>query len=322
MRCVDLVLIGLIGKGAVMTIVVGVGADDTKADAVALGAVTSQLLDESVTLVHVHPPTIDYSNVGHVDAEWAAYLREQSDDVLAAATTQLTKLGWSGAVERRVVSARAVSRGLMKVAEELGSLAIVIGPGLQAHDGHVAMGSIAQSLLHGGSCAILMAPEGYQASVPHALGRLVVGFQDTEESRRAVAAAHLIAQAAGVSVELLTVVSRATRIFTPRLGRDPESAVMQALVEREMQAQDQVLAEQGIAGVVVQGDTVGQAMSAFNWRADDLFVLASSTAGPLQRVLLGDSSHKLVRASSSPVLVLPRFSKHDRAPSMTESPIA
>lgn len=289
-----------------MTIVVGVGTDDTRADAVALGAVTARLLGESLTLVHVHPPTIDYPSVGHVDAEWAAFLREQSDEALAAAADQLTQLGGSGTVDRRVVSARSISRGLMEVAEELGARAIVIGPGLRTHDGHVAMGSIAQSLLHGGSCAILMAPEGYQSCAPRALGRLVVGFQDTEESRRAVVAVRAIAQAAGVPIELLTVVSRATRIFTPRLGRDPESAVMQALVEREKAAQDQVLAELGIPGVVVQGDTVEQAMAAFDWRHDDLFVLASSTAGPLQRVVLGDSSHKLVRASSSPVLVLPR----------------
>lgn len=289
-----------------MTIVVGVGTDDTRADAVALGAVMARLLDESVTLVHVHPPTIDYPSVGHVDAEWAAFLREQSNEALVAAATQLTQLGGSGTVDRRVVSARAVSRGLMEVAEELGARAIVIGPGLHTHDGHVATGSIAQSLLHGGSCAIVMAPEGYQACAPRALGRLVVGFQDTEESRRAVAAAHAMATMAGVPLELLTVVSRATRIFTPRLGRDPEGLVMQALVEREKQAQDQVLAQQGIPGVVVQADTVEQAMAAFDWRADDLFVLASSTAGPIQRVLLGDSSHKLVRASTTPVLVLPR----------------
>lgn len=289
-----------------MTIVVGVGTDDTRADAVALGAVTARLLGESLTLVHVHPPTIDYPSVGHVDAEWAAFLREQSDEALAAAADQLTQLGGSGSVDRRVVSARSISRGLMEVAEELGARAIVIGPGLRTHDGHVAMGSIAQSLLHGGTCAIAMAPEGYRDRAPRAIGRIVLGFQDTEESRNAVEVAHRFAQESETPIELLTVVSRATRIFSPRLGRDPESAVMQTLVQREGEAQEKVQAQYGIPGVVVQGDTVEQAMCAFDWHADDLFVLASSTAGPLQRVLLGDSSHKLVRASSSPVMVLPR----------------
>jgi len=292
-----------------MTVIVGIGADDTSADAVALGALTAQLLQDSVTLVHVHPPTVDYPSMGHVDAEWADYLREQSREALGHAIQQLEHVGFDGHVDQRVISSRAVSRGLMQLADELHSRAIVIGPGLRTHDGHVAMGSIAQSLLHGGTCAILMAPEGYQKNAPSALGRLVVGFQDTEESRRAVTAAHAIAQLAGVSMELLTVVSRATRIFNPRLGRDPEGAVMQALVEQAKRAQDHIFLEHGIPGVVVQGDSVEQAMAAFDWRVNDLFVLASSTAGALQRVLLGDSSHKLVRASTTPVLVLPRYSE-------------
>lgn len=291
-----------------MTIIVGVGADETRPDAVALGALTARLLDESVTLVHVHPPTVDYPSVGHVDAEWAAYLRDQSGETLDAAVAQLHEWAPELDVHRRVVAARSVSRGLVEAAEEIGARAIVIGPGLRTHDGHVAMGSIAQSLLHGGTCAITMAPEGYRDRAPRAIGRLVLGFQDTEESRRAVDVVRVMAQTRGVPVELLTVVSRATRIFTPRLGRDPEGAVMQALVEREKEAQDRIHAQFGIPGTVVQGDTVEQAMSAFDWRSDDLFVLASSTAGPIQRVLLGDSSHKLVRACSSPVFVLPRHS--------------
>ena len=292
-----------------MTVIVGISDDDTSADAVVLGALTAKLLQESVTLVHVHPPTVDYPSMGHVDAEWAEYLSEQSREALDGAEAQLAHVGFDGHVDQRVISSRAVSRGLMRLADELQSRAIVIGPGLRTHDGHVAMGSIAQSLLHGGNCAILMAPESYQKNAPAELGRLVVGFQDTEESRQAVTAAHAIAALAGVSMELLTVVSRSTRIFNPRLGRDPESVVMKAIVEQAMRAQDHIFREQGIPGVVVQGDSVEEAMAEFDWRAHDLFVLASSTAGALQRVLLGDSSHKLVRASTTPVLVMPRYSE-------------
>ncbi len=77
-------------------------------------------------------------------------------------------------------------------------------------------------------------------------------------------------------MHLLTVVLRMMRILGARIGRDPERAVMQG------------------------------AMSHFDWQDSDVFVAASSSLGVLSRVFLGDLTHKLLRASTVPAVVLPR----------------
>jgi nucleotide-binding universal stress UspA family protein len=291
-----------------MRIVVGVSPDDSGADAVALGAVLARLLDASIVLAYIHPPTVDYPSMGHVDAEWAAFLQERGDATLGRATAQLDQEWQISDVQRTVMANSSVSRGLKAVGESSDASIIVVGPDSAARDGRVALGSIAHSLLHGGAMAVAVAPEGYRETAPDHLDRLVVGFRDTSESRAVLQTAADIAAGRSISVQLLTVVLRTTRIIGARVGRDPERAVMDSLAARERQAQDTVLSTAASSwhGAVVVGDTAEAAMARFTWRDSDLFVMGSSRFGALRRVLLSDTSHKLLRASTVPAIVLPR----------------
>jgi len=289
-------------------IVVGVAPDESGEDAVALAAVMARLLEAQITLAFVHPPTIDFPSMGHVDAEWAAFLAERSDATLARAR-EILRDEWSIADVDTVTRPRAsVGRGLRDAANEVGAVMVVIGPGSEGVQGHVALGSVAHSLLHGGGAAVALAPEGYRETAPEAIGRIVVGFQDTPESDYAVRLSAEVAQPRGVPLHLLTVVLRMTRILGARVGRDPERQVMEALVAHERGAQQAFIESSGmpIAGSVVEGDTAGRAMSRFDWHDDDVFVAASSSLGVLSRVFLGDLTHKLLRACTVPAVVLPR----------------
>lgn len=291
-----------------MTILVGVSPDEAGADAVALGAVLSSLIGESLTLAHVHPPTIDYPSMGNVDAEWAAFLRERSLATLRAARQQLAS-DWGISPETEVISAHSsVSRGLLKVAQEVQATFIVVGPGPGGRDGHLSLGSTAHSLLHGGDVGVGLAPEGYRETAPDRLDRLVVGFRTGEQGDRVAQWAQKMSARTRVGVELFTAVIRATRIVGARLGRDPERAVMQALCEQGEEAQRMTIQKlgDGLSGFVAQGDTAAQAMGGFPWRNGDLFVLGSSSFGTIRKVFLGDTSLKLLRAATVPALVLPR----------------
>lgn len=291
-----------------MRIVVGVSPDESGEDGLALGAVLARLLGASITLAFVHPPTIDYPSMGHVDAEWSAFLRERSQDALDHAA-HILRDEWSiDGVDTMVVARSSVGHGLRDAADEVGALVIVIGPGSDGVEGHLALGSVAHTLLHGGSAAVALAPEGYREVAPEAIERLIVGFQDTPEAEYAVGIAENVARPHGLPLELLTVVLRMTRILGARIGRDPERAVMQALVEHEEEAQARFIERSGlpITGRVVQGDTAGRAMSRFDWQDSDVFVAASSSLGLLSRVFLGDLTHKLLRACTVPAVVLPR----------------
>lgn len=291
-----------------MRIVVGVSPDESGADGLALGALLARLLGASITLTFVHPPTIDYPSMGHVDAEWAAFLQERSAAALTDAARTLRDEWAIDDVETLVVAKASVAHGLRDASDDVGAIVIVIGPGSEGVDGHLALGSVAHSLLHGGRAAVALAPEGFREVAPDSIERLVVGFQDTPESEYAVRLAASVAQPHGVPMHLLTVVLRMTRILGARIGRDPERQVMQALVEHEISAQQAFIARSGlpITGSVVEGDTAGRAMSRFPWEDGDVFVAASSSLGVLSRVFLGDLTHKLLRACTVPAVVLPR----------------
>ncbi len=294
-----------------MTVIVGVSPDDSGTDAVALGALMARLLGQRITLVHVHPPTIDYPSIGHVDAEWRAFLTERGNGLLDNATEQLARQWDCTEVDRRMVAVRSVSQGLREMAEELDASAVVIGSKPRHHEGRIVFGSVAHALLHGASQSVAMAPEGFRDAAPGALDRLVVGFSAAEESKETLRLASQVAADASIAIELLTVVLRATRIVNPRLGRDPEQAILSALVEQETAAQQEVLRDKGIAGRVVQGDTAEDAMRAFDWHPGDAFVLGSSTRSIWNRVLLGETSHKLIRVSTVPVVILARMVETD-----------
>lgn len=291
-----------------MRIVVGVAPDESGEDGLALGAVLARLLDARITLAYVHPPTIDYPSRGHVDAEWSAFLAERAEMTLARAREVLAR-DWSITdVESVSIPRSSVGHGLRDVADDVGAVMVVIGPGSEGADGRLSLGTVAHTLLHGGGAAVALAPEGYREIAPETVQRLVVGFQDTPETEYAVRIAADVAGPAGIPVELLTVVIRMTRILGARIGRDPERAVMQALAEHESRAQQRFIeaADLPISGEVVQGDTAGRAMARFDWQDSDVFVAASSSLGLISKVFLGDLTHKLLRACTVPAVVLPR----------------
>lgn len=291
-----------------MRILVGVSSDDAGSDAVALGAVLSRLLDASLVLAYVHPPTSEVPGMDHVDAEWAAYLQDRADATLDRATTQLATDWRIVDVETTTVASPSVSRGLRREARGMEATITVLGPCRGAQAGRIGIGSIASSLLHGGETAVGLAPEGYRESAPESVGRLVIGFRGTPESRAVLATAHEIAQRRGIPVHLLTAVIRTTWISGSSLRGDPERAVLDSLEQQEHAAQARAIADTdpAIVGDVIQADSAEQACEAFPWRSDDLFVTASSRYGPVRRVLLGDVAYKLLRSCPAPAIVMPR----------------
>lgn len=291
-----------------MSIIVGVSPDESGADAVALGAVIGRLLGEDLVLVHVHPPTIDYPSIGNVDAEWATFLAERSASILEAADQRLTTEWGITAADRMTVANSSVGRGLIEAAERAGGSLVVLGPGPNGRASHVCLGFTAHSIVHSGQVGVALAPEGFQKRTPEEIRRLVVAFRADAKNESLLAWSQAVAQKAHLEMALLSLVLRVTRIDGARLGRDPERAVLETLVEIQHKAQQEVQARLGgtITGTVLQGDTADQAMDDFGWRSGDLLVLGSSRFGALSRVFLGDSGLKVVRAATVPVLVLPR----------------
>ena len=286
-----------------MKILVGVIPDDCAADAMALAGVLQRAFGAEVVLGHIFAAPADSAGKRKVDAEWVAYLRSDAVQIVADAAVEAPRRGLAH-FETAIHGHRSSGVGLSELGHRIGADMIVIGSAPGAPNGRFLIGSTADQLLHGSHVPVALAPAGYRRSSPPDLARLVVAFQDTPESHKALewAAEH----GAGLQLTALTVMIR-HRIMGSNLAFDTEGLVTRQLQEDARAALDgalRVLGADATAEISV-GDDALSAISRFDWNGDELFVLASG-GGVLRRVFLGDMTYKLVRATPVPAIVLPR----------------
>ena len=195
--------------------------------------------------------------------------------------------------------ASTVGRGLHELAADRGADLIVVGSTHRGIPGKVFIGDDTRAAFYGAPCAIAIAPHGH-ATAETALGRIGVGYDDTTESHRALAAARSIAESTGAGVIVMWVVGREEVRQKAPLPADWPSATA-ALVD---QAQRSLDAIDGVAGIAVSGGPREE----LTRLADevDLLIVGSRGYGPLGCVLHGSVSSYLERHVSSALLILPR----------------
>lgn len=292
-----------------MKVIIGANPDDAGRDALALGTLLCHALGAEPVLCHVHPAAFNYPSKAHVDAEWSSYLHAEAEKVLATAKQQMIEeYGWSDV--RTVIGAHHSSgQGLAEVASSELADYIVIGSAPGAAPGAFQIGSTANKLLHGAPVPVAVAPSGYRNKTPDRLGRVVVGFRNTEEARQALAKGSEMADSADVPLLALTVLVR-HRVYGSKLGESAEDAVLAQLQEDVEAAQREALAglnlAQGASSLTQIADSPRSAVLRLEWAGDELLVLASAQGGPLRRVFLGDMTYKMLRATPVPAIVLPR----------------
>jgi nucleotide-binding universal stress UspA family protein len=183
---------------------------------------------------------------------------------------------------------------------------IVLGSTHHAAFGSVAPGAVAEHLLHGAKCRLVIAPKGY-GQTDHSEDRLrvaAVGFDGMAESYAALEEAARLALKFGGS---LRVVGVATPV--PAMGA---AAAAQAGAEagpdfqtRLNQAVAELPPEVRALPVYERGDPVGKLLEAAEMGVD-LLVLGSRGFGPVMRLLIGSVSSRVIREAPCPVLVVPR----------------
>lgn len=292
-----------------MEIIIGVNPDEGTNDALALGAVLARSLNADPVLAHVHPASYDYVSRGNVDADWESYLHKNSLAILDEASERFTDRYELEPASREIGGHKSSGQGLADIAADRSSDLVVIGSAPGSSPGRFAIGSTADKLLHGSTVAVAAAPSGYYRHVPEKIGRVVVAFQDTPESRASVRVAAQYAERIGVPIRLLTVVLR-HRMYGSKLGSSAEGVVMATLAEQTEEAQRAVLAAVAPSVPTETSVTIGDsplaAVQRIDWAGDEIFVLGSAISGQLRRVFLGDMTYKLLRATPVPAVVLPR----------------
>jgi nucleotide-binding universal stress UspA family protein len=198
------------------------------------------------------------------------------------------------------------SDALQALAEKGEADLIVLGSTHRAHVGSVAPGSVAEHLLHGAKCRLIIAPKGY-GGADHSQDRLrvaAVGFDGMAESYAALDEAARLASKFGGSLRVVGVASP-----VPPMGA---AAAAQAGAEAgpdfQTQLNDAVAVlppELRALPVYVRGDPVQKLLEAAEIGVD-LLVLGSRGFGPVMRLLIGSVSSRVIRKAPCPVLVVPR----------------
>lgn len=292
-----------------MEILIGINPDTYDDDAMALGSLLARGIGAKVTLAHVYPASFDYPGTAHVDAEWVAYLQEQGQKLLDEARARFMQRWQWDDVGIAMIGHQSSGMGLAELAADRGSAAVVVGSAPGAPSGRFAIGSTANQLLHESTVPIAAAPSGYAREEVQRVGTVTIAFQDVKTGRHVVEYGAWLAEKVQSPLALMTVVLR-HRVYGSKLGADAEGGVLTQAKEDAARRQAEALAEVPAAvttqSLTVVGESVSSALASAAWSGDEILLIGSATRGPLLRVFLGDMTHKLLRSSPVPVLIVPR----------------
>jgi nucleotide-binding universal stress UspA family protein len=243
------------------------------------------------------PPIYPQIVVGYVDTERGEDARVLAEQIVERDGGELKVIH---------VEKGSPADALQALAERGEADLIVLGSTHHAHVGSVAPGSVAEHLLHGAKCRLMIAPKGYAES-DHSQDRLrvaAVGFNGMAESHAALEEAARLASRFGGSLRVIAVA-------TPVPGMAAAAAAQagaEAAPDFQTQLNEAVAelpAELRALPVFERGDPVEKLLEAAEMGID-ILVLGSRGFGPVMRLLLGSVSSRVIREAPCPVLVVPR----------------
>lgn len=221
----------------------------------------------------------------------------------------VSELGGEFDFSTHLLPAPSNARGLIDFAQEVGADAIVVGSSHRGAVGRTFIGSVGERLLHGAPCPVVVVPRDFSLEAS-TLQTVAVGFDGSPESDAAAQAALRLAKDTRSDLKLMAVCDPA--MFSEPFGLVPEYNPMdlQNAHSRGLSQQiEQFIASNPpppeITGDIQTGDAVTSIAAACE-SGIDLLVVGSRGYGPVNTVLLGTVTGKLIRQAPCPVMAVPR----------------
>ena len=280
-------------------IVIAVDATERSVDPLALGKLLADATRAPAVLVSVFP----YDPLADPHGNELPRVREEAREILL----QLGEERGVDVAEAYVVASNLAARELQSITERDTTGVIVVGSTSRGPVGRLFPGGVGERLLAGSACPVAIAPRGYAEHPAASLRTIGVAFDGSEESRHAMDAGRLLARSSGARVRVITVFEHVAFGATTTLRSGGVS--VNELMRRELHgALDELLAGEP-EGAAVEGrflEGPAGAVLAEQSAELDLLVTGSRGYGPRAAVLLGATTHKLMRAARCPGLVVPR----------------
>lgn len=284
-----------------LRIVVGYTANESGADALALGNRLAVAAEGVLEVVMVLPSEAHNARVP-VDQGYLRYLREQSREWLAEASTHL---GADVTTKLHIRYAESFGEGLIDAAHEFDANLIVVGASGGGRRAHARVGSVANELLHSSDVPVALAPPGAR-DIPASQGvtRITACLGTRPGAEVQLEAATMLARATKAPLRLLSLVP----IDLPA-GLDEHLAELTTATHAEQVLQEAHRAlPEGIDATVeiARGSTIEDAVRALDWHDGELVLVGSSRLAAPRRLFLGSTAAKVLRELPVPMIVVPR----------------
>jgi nucleotide-binding universal stress UspA family protein len=280
-------------------VVVAVDATERSLDALALGRVLAQAAAAPLALVTVFP----YPTLASPHAEEREQLREEARQILL----ELAEAEGVEPADVEVIPGNLAARELQRVTEREATGVLVIGSTGRGPIRQLLPGTVGERLLTGSAAPLAIATRAYAEAGATRLETIGVGFDGSEESRHALEAGRLLARSSGARLRVIAVFEPLTfgAVATGRTGGASVNQLQRAELHSTLErALSEATGELPIEGRLLEG-TAGDVLASES--ADlDLLVTGARGYGPRAAVLMGTTTHALMRRAACPGLILPR----------------
>lgn len=284
-------------------IVVGYTADDSGADALALGTRLSRASEAILDVVMVLPSEARNSTVP-TDTGYERYLKGQSREWLAEASESLDDDD-EVTQSLHVRYAESFAEGLITAAHEFGASLIVVGAARGGILGRARIGSVANELLHSSDVPVALAPAGSRdVPVTQGLTRITAAIGTRPGADALLEASVRLARSTHAPLRLVSLVP----IDLPA-GLDEGLVELTGAVHADevlLAARRELPANLDATAVAGTGATIEEAVAGLDWHEGEVVLVGSSRLATPRHLFLGSTAAKMLRELPVPMIVVPR----------------
>ena len=283
-----------------MTTVAGLTPGERGDAALHLGAVVARSTGDDLAVVVV-VPTPWPPNPYRGDAEYLAVQEQEARRTLARAADVV---GPDLRVRGRLHRARSVSSGLLEVVAEESAGSVVLGSAGAGLLGQVALGGIAERLLHSTEVPVTLAPAGFTAAPGARVARVTVAYGRADADSDLLDTAQGVADQVGATLRVACFAVRPPSSLAGSAGPGAEELVVDGWRRAVV---GEITGRAGAAAETVVGTGTGwaEAVADVGWAPGDVLAVGASSS-PVSRFLLGSHASKILRNAPVPVTLVPR----------------
>lgn len=287
-----------------MTILIGLTPGEQGVGALHLGALVARSSADDVVVAVVVPVPWP-PNPYRAEAEYLALQDKLAQEALDQARRLI---GHDLVVDYRLHRARSVSSGLLEMSTETGATQVVLGSASSGVFGRVALGGLADRIMHSCDLPVILAPAGYQATAGSQITRVTVGFGRADRDSTLLHSTAAMATQTGSRLRVACFAVRPANAAGATIEAEAEDLVVKEWVrglEVDIARAIGPDSHEEVDVVVGQGASWGEAIADVPWAEGDILAIGANSS-PVSRFFLGSHATKIVRNAQVPVTLVPR----------------